>query len=85
MRTHVSGIKMYEILCLQCQHLKPTEYNTHPKTINKKQYLSTNNISVNNRHLVIKSSQATQLYITKYFINNSVVMTTYKIILRQKC
>ena len=67
MRTHVSGIKMYEILCPQCQHLKPTEYNTHPKTINKKQYLSTNNISVNNRHLVIKSSQATQLYITKVF------------------
>ena len=38
-----------------------------PKTINIKQYLSTNNFSVNNRHIVIKFSQATQLYITKVF------------------
>jgi hypothetical protein len=30
-----------------------------------KQYLDTNNFSVNNRHFVIISSQATQLYITK--------------------
>ena len=37
----------------------------HPKTINIKQYLSTDNFSVNNRHVVIKFSQATQLYITK--------------------
>ena len=36
-----------------------------PKTINIKQYLNTNNFSVNNRHFVIISSQATQLYITK--------------------
>jgi hypothetical protein len=38
-----------------------------PKTINIKQYLNTNNFSVNSRHFVIKSSQATQLYITKVF------------------
>ena len=36
-----------------------------PKTINLKQYLNTNNFSVNNRHFVIKSSQATQLCNTK--------------------
>jgi hypothetical protein len=36
---------------------------SHPKTINIKLYLITNNFSVNNRHFVIKSSQATQLYI----------------------
>jgi hypothetical protein len=35
-----------------------------PKTINIKQYLNTSNFTVNNRHVVIKSSQATQLYIT---------------------
>jgi hypothetical protein len=39
----------------------------HPKTINIKQYLNTNNFSVNNRHFVIKSSQATQPYNTKVF------------------
>jgi hypothetical protein len=39
----------------------------HPKAINIKQYLSTDNFSVNNRHVVIKSSQTTQLYITKVF------------------
>jgi hypothetical protein len=38
---------------------------SHPKTLNIKQYLSTDNFSVNNRHAVIKSSQTTQLYITK--------------------
>ena len=38
---------------------------SHPKTINTKQYLSTDDFSVNNRHAVIKSSQTTQLYITK--------------------
>jgi len=38
---------------------------SHPKTINIKQYLSTNNFSVNNRNVVIKSSQTTQLYIRK--------------------
>jgi hypothetical protein len=37
----------------------------NPKTINIKQYLNTNNFSVNNRPFVIKSSQATQLYNTK--------------------
>jgi hypothetical protein len=47
-----------------------------PKTINIKQYLSTNHFLVNNRHFVIKYSQATQLYITKVFENNSVVMIT---------
>jgi hypothetical protein len=38
---------------------------SHPKTINIKQYLGTDNFSVNNRHAVIKFSQTTQLYITK--------------------
>jgi hypothetical protein len=38
-----------------------------PKTINIKQYLNTSNFTANNRHFVIKSSQATQLYITKVF------------------
>jgi hypothetical protein len=38
---------------------------SHPKTINIKQYLSTDNFSVNDRHVVIKSSQTTQLYNTK--------------------
>jgi hypothetical protein len=38
---------------------------SHPKTINIKQYLSTDNFSVNNWHVVTKSSQTTQLYITK--------------------
>jgi hypothetical protein len=39
-----------------------------PKTINITQYLNTNNFSVNNRHIVIKISQATQFYITKVFL-----------------
>jgi hypothetical protein len=37
----------------------------NPKIINIKQYLNTNNFSVNNRHFVIKASQTTQLYNTK--------------------
>jgi hypothetical protein len=36
-----------------------------PKIINIKQYVSTNNFSINNRHFVIKSSQTTQHYIIK--------------------
>ena len=36
-----------------------------PKTINIKQYLSTNNFSVNNRHFVNTPSHLTQLYTTK--------------------
>jgi hypothetical protein len=32
---------------------------SYSKTINIKQYLNTNNLSVNNRSFVIKSSQAT--------------------------
>jgi hypothetical protein len=47
-----------------------------PKTINIKQYLSTNHFLVNNRYVVIKYSQTTQLYITKVFEKNSVVMIT---------
>jgi hypothetical protein len=35
-----------------------------PKTIDIKQYLSTSNLSVNNRHFVIKNAQTTPLYIT---------------------
>jgi hypothetical protein len=47
-----------------CGHsMLPGVEVSHPKTI--KQYLSTDNFSVNNRHAVIKSSQTTQLYITK--------------------
>ena len=37
MRKHVSGIQMYEILCLQRQHLKPIEYNIGEE-INKEPY-----------------------------------------------
>ena len=47
--------------------LLPSVEVSCPKTINKKQHVSTNNFSVNNIHSVIKSSQATQLYITKVF------------------
>jgi hypothetical protein len=36
-----------------------------PKTINIKQYLIIDTFSVNNRHVVIKSSETAQLYITK--------------------
>jgi hypothetical protein len=43
----------------------PSEEVCDPKTINLKQYLNTNNFSVNNKHFVIKSSEATQLYNTK--------------------
>jgi hypothetical protein len=38
-----------------------------PKTINIKQYLSRRNFLVDNIYFVIKSSQTTQLYITKVF------------------
>jgi hypothetical protein len=39
-----------------CGHSKlPCVEVSHPKTINIKQYLSTDNFSVNNRHVVIKS------------------------------
>ena len=38
-----------------------------PKTINIKQYLSTRHFLVDNIYFVIKSSQTTQLYITKVF------------------
>ena len=49
----------------------PSVEVTDPKTINIKQYLNTNNLSVNNINVVIKSSQATQLCITKVFHNKS--------------
>ena len=38
-----------------------------PKTIHIREYLNTKKFSVNNRHFVVKSSQLTQLYITKVF------------------
>ena len=38
-----------------------------PKTINIRQYLSTRHFLVDNRYFIIKSSQTTQLYITKVF------------------
>jgi hypothetical protein len=44
-----------------------SEEVSYPNTINIKQYLSTSIFEVNNRHFVIKSSQATQLYITQVF------------------
>ena len=47
----------------------PGEEVSCAKTIKIKLYLSTNNFSVNNIHFVIKSSQATQLYITKVLYN----------------
>ena len=47
-----------------------------PKTINVKQYLSSNNFWVHTRQFVMKSFQITQLYITNYLINNSVVIVT---------
>ena len=43
----------------------PSEEVIDPNAINIKQYLNTNNFSVNNRHFVIKASQETQLYNTK--------------------
>ena len=52
---------------LSCPFLLPSEEVCPPKAINIKQYLNTSNFAVNNRHFVIKSSQATQLYITKVF------------------
>jgi hypothetical protein len=45
----------------------PSEEVSPPKKINIKQYLNTSNFTVNNRHFVIKSSQATQVDITKVF------------------
>jgi hypothetical protein len=54
------------LLPLHYSHILLNEEVSHPKTINIQHFLSTHNISVNNRHVVIKSSQATQLYITDY-------------------
>jgi hypothetical protein len=45
-----------------------------PKTIKIKLYFSTTHFSVNNRHFVIKSSQTTQLYITKVFDKRRLVL-----------
>jgi hypothetical protein len=55
-----------------------------PKIINIKQYLNTNNFSVNNQHCIIKSSQATQFYNTKVFHKKSSCHGSEKIIFRQK-
>jgi hypothetical protein len=52
---------------LSCPSMLQGEEVWNPKTINIKQYLNTNNFSVNNRYFVIKSSQATQPYNTKVF------------------
>jgi hypothetical protein len=43
------------------------EVSSPKKTINIKQYLSTSHFLVDNRYVVIKSSQTKQLYITKVF------------------
>jgi hypothetical protein len=58
------------IIKLNCSWTDPVKLNiilsgeevSIPKTINIKQYLSTNHFLVNNRHVVIKYSQTTQLY-----------------------
>jgi hypothetical protein len=47
------------------QHVIPETENV--KTINITQYLSTSRFLVDNIYFVIKSSQTTQLYITKVF------------------
>ena len=68
-------LSLTEGLLSLCGHmLLHSEEVFHPRTINVKQYLNTNKFSVNNRHCVIKSSQTTQFYTTKYFKNNPVVM-----------
>jgi hypothetical protein len=55
------------LLPLFCPAVLHSEEVSRPKTINIKQYLNTNNFTVNNRHIVIKPSQATQLDITRVF------------------
>ena len=55
------------LLPLWCHPWLQSEEVCDPKTINIKKYLSTNNFTVNNRYFVIKSSQPTQIYITKVF------------------
>jgi hypothetical protein len=55
------------LLPVFCPSLLRSEDVSYPKTLKIKQYLTTNNFSVNNKHLVIKSSQSTQLYITEVF------------------
>jgi hypothetical protein len=47
------------LLPLFCPAVLHGEEVSRPKTINIKQYLNTNNFSVNNRHLVIKPLQVT--------------------------
>jgi hypothetical protein len=47
-----------------------------PKTIDIKQYLSTSNLSVNNRHFVNKIHKQHNFILQKYFINNSVLIIT---------
>ena len=54
-------LPLYDPALLHCEEV------SSPKAINIKQYFSTTHFSVNNRHFVIKSSQTTQLYITKVF------------------
>jgi hypothetical protein len=55
----------HKMLILKKSSLLHSVEVSHPKTINIKQYLSTDNFSVNNWQVVTKSSQTTQLYITK--------------------
>ena len=72
------------LLPLFCPRMLPSEEVSSPKTINIKQYLNTNNFSVNNRHIVIKSSQATQLDITKVFYREFNFHDCMKNLFRQK-
>ena len=73
------------LLPLVCPTLLPSEEVSFPKTINIKQYLNTNNFSVNIRKFVIKSSQITQLYITKVFYKQFSCHDYIKIYFRNKC
>jgi hypothetical protein len=72
------------LLSLFCPALLHSEEVSRPKTIIIKQYLNTNNFSVNNRHVVIKSSQATQLDITKVFYREFNFHYCMKNLFRQK-
>jgi hypothetical protein len=51
------GLIREGLLTLCCQSLLQSEEVSYPNTINIKQYLNTSNYLVNNRHIVIKSSQ----------------------------
>jgi hypothetical protein len=57
---------------MSVKQMNPFMMSAFLNAVNKisdiEQYLNTNNFSVNNRHVVIKSSQATQLYIATVIV-----------------